>query len=84
MLVENITKPSFPNMRCCRHIKPDALKVACFHGDSRAKATEALIDHDIVLTTYRTLLLDWKGRQLLQNIRWFRVVLDEGKLTAVR
>ena len=63
-----------------RHLKLDTLKVALFHGDNRAKTTEALVDHDVVLTTYRTLVFDWKGRRVLQAMEWFRVVLDEGNL----
>ena len=65
-----------------RHLRLDTLKVALFHGDSRAKTTEALVDHDVVLTTYRTLVFDWKGRRVLQAMEWFRVVLDEGKLSS--
>ncbi|OCL05964.1 hypothetical protein AOQ84DRAFT_322110 [Glonium stellatum] len=65
------------DMSCCRHLKPGTLRVALFHGDTRAKTTEALIDYDIVLTTYRTLAFDWKGHRILQKIGWFRVVLDE-------
>jgi SWI/SNF-related matrix-associated actin-dependent regulator of chromatin subfamily A3 len=64
--------------RYCRHLRPNTLKVALFHGDRRAKTTEALLDHDVVLTTYRTLAFDWKGRRTLQGVRWFRAVLDEG------
>ncbi|RYP62194.1 hypothetical protein DL771_009826 [Monosporascus sp. 5C6A] len=60
-----------------KHLRPDTLRVAVFHGDSRAKTTEALVDHDVVLTTYRTLAMDWKGRRVLQEIGWYRVVLDE-------
>ncbi|RYP37998.1 hypothetical protein DL767_002726 [Monosporascus sp. MG133] len=60
-----------------KHLKPGTLRVAVFHGDGRAKTTEALVDHDVVLTTYRTLVMDWKGRQVLQEMGWYRVVLDE-------
>jgi len=60
---------------------PGTLKIAHFHGDNRAKTTEELQDYDVVLTTYRTLASDWKGRQVLQELEWFRVVLDEGKLS---
>ncbi|KAF2684141.1 hypothetical protein K458DRAFT_38039 [Lentithecium fluviatile CBS 122367] len=60
-----------------KHLMPDTLRVALFHGDSRAKTTEALVDYDIVLTTYRTLVFDGKGGRVLQAMEWFRVVLDE-------
>ncbi|RYP07649.1 hypothetical protein DL764_002386 [Monosporascus ibericus] len=60
-----------------KHLRPGTLSVAVFHGDGRAKTTEALVDHDLVLTTYRTLAVDWKGRRVLQDMGWYRVVLDE-------
>ncbi|RYP69277.1 hypothetical protein DL770_008287 [Monosporascus sp. CRB-9-2] len=60
-----------------KHLRPGTLRVAVFHGDGRAKTTEALLDHDVVLTTYRTLAMDWKGRRVLQEMGWYRVVLDE-------
>lgn len=35
---------------------------------------------DITLTTYSTIAADFcRGRRILSNISWFRVVLDEGK-----
>ena len=82
MLVDNIIGSDAPDMPYCRHLRSDTLRVALFHGDSRTKTTEALVDHDVVLTTYRTLALDKKGRRVLQEMGWFRVVLDEGKLTS--
>ncbi|RYP79693.1 hypothetical protein DL769_002811 [Monosporascus sp. CRB-8-3] len=60
-----------------KHLRPDTLRVAVFHGDNRAKTPEALVDHDVVLTTYRTLAVDWKGRRVLQEMGWYRAVLDE-------
>jgi len=50
-----------------------------FHGDGRAKLPENLIENDLVLTTYATLVADCKGPAVLQRIAWFRVVLDEDK-----
>ncbi|KAH7002969.1 SNF2 family N-terminal domain-containing protein [Fusarium venenatum] len=35
------------------------------------------MNHDIVLTTSPTLVSDCKRRNVLQNVEWFRVVLDE-------
>lgn len=65
-------------------MRRDTLEIALFYGDGRAKVTEALLDHDVVLTTYRTLAFDWKGRRVLQTLEWFRIVLDEGKLIALK
>jgi SNF2 family DNA or RNA helicase len=82
VLVQQYHRIGAPDTPHWRHLKLDTLKVALFHGDNRAKTTEALVDHDVVLTTYRTLVFDWKGRRVLQAMEWFRVVLDEGKLSS--
>jgi SNF2 family DNA or RNA helicase len=37
------------------------------------------MNHDMVLTTFATLVADFKRRKVLHNLEWFRVVLDEGK-----
>ncbi|KAH8706297.1 SNF2 family N-terminal domain-containing protein [Ilyonectria robusta] len=60
-----------------RHFKSHTLDVGFFHGDGRAKTPDVLIEHDVVLTTYRTLAADWRGKKVLQNIAWLRVTLDE-------
>ncbi|KAF4469014.1 DNA repair rad5, partial [Fusarium albosuccineum] len=60
-----------------KHFGPGTLTTAVFHGDQRTKAIKGLTSFDIVLTTYATLLADYKGRKVLQNLTWFRVVLDE-------
>jgi len=61
------------------HVKPDILRICIFHGSSRPKSPEGVIDHDLVLTTYATLSADSKDLKILQEIEWYRVVLDEGK-----
>ncbi|KAI0854499.1 SNF2 family N-terminal domain-containing protein [Xylaria cubensis] len=63
-----------------KHLKPGILHVCAFHGSSRAKNVRDITDHDIVLTTYNTLVSDQKSRKLLQQIAWFRVVLDEAHI----
>ncbi|KAJ3548305.1 hypothetical protein NM208_g1071 [Fusarium decemcellulare] len=60
-----------------KHFGIGTLTTAVFHGDQRAKAIEGIINFDLVLTTYATLLADSKGRRVLQSLTWFRVVLDE-------
>ncbi|KAI0451852.1 SNF2 family N-terminal domain-containing protein [Xylaria acuta] len=60
-----------------RHLKPGLLRLCVFHGSGRAKTAEDIVDNDIVLTTYNTLVSDRKSSKLLQRLTWFRVVLDE-------
>ena len=61
------------------HVEPGTLRICIFHGSSRPKLPEGAIDHDLVLTTYATLPTDFKDLRVLQEIQWYRVVLDEGK-----
>ncbi|QYS97699.1 hypothetical protein H0G86_004920 [Trichoderma simmonsii] len=56
---------------------PVALTVGHFHGDNRAKMSEQLLQYDVILTTYHTLVADWKGQKVLHDFFWFRIVLDE-------
>lgn len=67
------------------HLRPGILSVAIFHGEQRARTSQDLLNHDVVLTTYSTLMADSspKGRHVLQEISWFRVILDEGNVTLV-
>ncbi|OBS29596.1 hypothetical protein FPOA_03533 [Fusarium poae] len=60
-----------------RHFRDGSLRVSTFHGESRPTEPTALMNHDIVLTTFATLVSDCKRRKVLQNVEWFRVVLDE-------
>ncbi|KAH7330240.1 SNF2 family N-terminal domain-containing protein [Rhexocercosporidium sp. MPI-PUGE-AT-0058] len=59
------------------HLHDGALNYVVFHGDGRPKLPQKIVEHDIVLTTYATLVADCKGARILQKIAWFRVVLDE-------
>ncbi|KAG4435757.1 hypothetical protein IFR05_008771 [Cadophora sp. M221] len=59
------------------HLREDALTYMVFHGDGRPRLPRKIIEHDVVLTTYATLVADCKGAKVLQKIAWFRVVLDE-------
>lgn len=63
-----------------RHLRPNALKVLAFHGDKRPGSKELVVDHDIVLTTYATLVADCRSaKKILPSVEWFRIVLDEGE-----
>ncbi|RSL61430.1 hypothetical protein CEP54_006267 [Fusarium duplospermum] len=60
-----------------RHFRDGSLRVLIFHGESRPTLPTAMKDHDIVLTTFATLVADFKRGKVLHNVEWFRVVLDE-------
>ncbi|KAH9212630.1 SNF2 family N-terminal domain-containing protein [Leptodontidium sp. 2 PMI_412] len=62
---------------CNSHLREDALSYMVFHGDGRPKLPQNIIGHDLVLTTYATLVADSKGAKVLRKIAWFRVTLDE-------
>lgn len=62
------------------HFSPGALNIHIFHGQSRLKDIEVLRQHDVVLTTYATLVSDSKSAGLLCQLEWYRVALDEGML----
>ncbi|QPC69459.1 hypothetical protein HYE68_000211 [Fusarium pseudograminearum] len=56
---------------------PQTFKVHIFHGQTRAKNKDQLLDSDIVLTTYQTLEKDSSSNRILNSIMWSRIVLDE-------
>ncbi|KAF4989707.1 hypothetical protein FDECE_14622 [Fusarium decemcellulare] len=60
-----------------RHFRDGSLQVLTFHGESRPTLPSAMMGRDIVLTTFATLVADYKRGKVLQNLEWFRVVLDE-------
>jgi SWI/SNF-related matrix-associated actin-dependent regulator of chromatin subfamily A3 len=62
-----------------RHFRDGSLRVNTFHGESRSTQSTSLMNYDIVLTTFATLVSDCKRHKVLQSVEWFRVVLDEGK-----
>jgi SNF2 family DNA or RNA helicase len=63
------------------HIADNHLNVAAFHGNARGNEPGAFASSDLVLTTYSTLVKDHQNAGVLHRLKWFRVVLDEGKLT---
>ena len=55
-----------------------SLMIEKYHGKHRHKAMGKIINADVVLTTYHTLAAERNNKKSLVNdIRWFRVVLDE-------
>ncbi|KAG0496425.1 hypothetical protein HPP92_001116 [Vanilla planifolia] len=60
-----------------QHTRPGSLQVYLYHGD-RTKDMEVLLRHDIILTTYKTLSLEFSSpASPLKEIEWLRVILDE-------
>ena len=47
-----------------------------YHGQGTSGDLGEIVDHDLVITTYETLLLK---SPILKKISWFRIVLDEGR-----
>jgi SNF2 family DNA or RNA helicase len=71
-----------------QHIKPGTLKYYIYHGANRCKDIEKLADYDLIITTYGSVASEFSGRLKkkkegnypLQQINWFRVVLDEAHM----
>jgi SNF2 family DNA or RNA helicase len=62
------------------HLAENYLNVATFHGSDRVDEPEAFINLDLVLTTYSTLVKDHQNAGVLHRLKWFRIILDEGKI----
>ncbi|KAL2267535.1 hypothetical protein VTJ83DRAFT_4812 [Remersonia thermophila] len=67
-----------------QHIKPEGLKYHIYHGQNRIKDVAALAQHDLVITTYGSVISELnarvkgkRGLYPLEEIAWFRIVLDE-------
>jgi SNF2 family DNA or RNA helicase len=65
-----------------RHVYTATVRFCKYHGKDRPTDPIELSQHEIVLTTYGTVAADVsRRRDILHKIRWYRVVLDEGKRT---
>lgn len=70
----------FRDVNIRRHLK-GGLKVLKYHGQRRPKDLGVIRDSHIVLTTFKTLAVEHQGdgnASILHQIKWYRVVLDEG------
>ncbi|KAH8592908.1 DNA repair and recombination protein RAD5C [Bisporella sp. PMI_857] len=70
-----------------QHIRPGTLKVHIYHGSSRHKDIQKLAEYDLVITTYGSVASEYNrrsnqkdGAYPLEEINWFRVVLDEAHM----
>lgn len=67
---------------CAAHSVRGALSVYAYYGQDRAKERNALLKHDVVITTYGTLASECKYENFMEegplhSVHWLRVVLDE-------
>lgn len=70
-----------------QHLVPGTLKYYIYHGASRIKDINKLSEYDLVITTYGSVASEFnhrckkkKGAYPLEEINWFRVVLDEAHM----
>jgi SWI/SNF-related matrix-associated actin-dependent regulator of chromatin subfamily A3 len=62
-----------------RHIIRGALRYCKYHGQERPKDSSDLVQYDVVLTTYGTVVADFsRSRNVLERINWYRMIVDEG------
>ncbi|KAH9238258.1 hypothetical protein K456DRAFT_1828223 [Colletotrichum gloeosporioides 23] len=59
------------------HFEPGTFDIVTFHSSSRVHKLSALASANIVLATYATIVAEEKGKNTLQKLSWFRIVLDE-------
>ncbi|XXG96437.1 hypothetical protein Hte_002720 [Hypoxylon texense] len=61
-----------------KHIYPGYLSYYKYHGPRREDDINKLFSSDMVLTTYATVAMEMSnGRNVLRNVEWFRIILDE-------
>lgn len=62
-----------------KHFRRGTLRLYVYHGMARKALNLASLDHDIVITTYETLSIEWSrhAEKPLLSHTWHRVILDE-------
>lgn len=64
-----------------RHVAPGTLQIYKYHGQSRVLQTSRPLEHDIVVSTYRTAASEHSRDGMLSRFHWYRLILDEGRLS---
>lgn len=59
-------------------VKRGALDINVFHGPNRAYKSRELAKYDVVLTSYQLAVSEFKNKGVLYQVKWKRIVLDEG------
>ncbi|GBG80826.1 hypothetical protein CBR_g31382 [Chara braunii] len=70
---------------CETHVQEGAVSVYAHYGSDRARECSALLDYDIVITTYGVLAAEANRENFLEegslhSVHWYRVVLDEAHM----
>lgn len=73
----------FALLTSARHVQSQRLKLIRHHGKTRISSVQDAIHVDVVLTTYQTLVADWRrhsasGISPIYLTNWHRLILDEG------
>ncbi|CRK97432.1 CLUMA_CG010821, isoform A [Clunio marinus] len=61
-------------------VRRGALELNVFHGNNRITRARELSKFDAVVTTYQVAASEFKNQGVLFNIKWNRIVLDEGHI----
>lgn len=59
-------------------VKRGAIDLNVFHGPNREYKAGRLAKNDVVLTTYQVAVSEEKNNGILYQIKWKRIILDEG------
>lgn len=69
-----------------RHLHSGTTSWYVFHGCGRTKGVGLLGQFDVIITTYKTLSMEWKKyihshrpEESLFSLSWHRIILDEGE-----
>lgn len=76
---DHVPRPLIDRDRHFDHATLNALTTIKYHGQNRERSPAMICDADIVITTYHTLASETSSsKNLINDIEWYRLVLDEG------